>query len=168
MKLTRLDVENVLANVVFYCMLLILGVLIAPVHELFHAIPCMLAGEVPIMRWAAVNCNGIFDRGPVVLFFYFMGPYMFFFLVLIGLYFLAKRWKTFKWLIPIPVLEILINFFSSPQKSDFSDLLFLTFPNVIPFMLGIVLVIATILLTVKAYREHRILDLRGIIEKYKL
>jgi len=157
---------NILLNIGFYCLIFLIVYYGSPVHELFHYIPCKLAGLSPQMSYFQVNCSGIEYMNHAVQFFYFIGPYIFDSILLIIFIILANKYNYVKYLIPIPILDILVNYFLSLQKSDFSSLIINTAPDRIPFIISMILVALMASLTGIAYLRYRIYEFDGIIRKY--
>lgn len=129
---------------------------LAPVHELFHFMPCKLAGFNPVMSYFKVGCDGISGVSNLWQFVYFMGPYLFYTAVLLAGYSLIGKHKSIKYLLLIPSFDIILNYILSLNSSDFSSLLKNTYPNLVPFLTAIALAIFVMLFTsfliIKKYR----------------
>ena len=111
--------------------LIILGVLILSVainyllfswvHEFMHAIPCWLSGNIAQISFCNIMCGGIEKENYFVQFLFFMGPYIFW-LIIIGLISLTKN-KKVKYFSLIPLTDTVINYAMSFQRTDFISLM---------------------------------------------
>lgn len=156
---------NIVFNIVFYTLIILVVYYGAPLHETFHYLPCKAVGLNPNMTYFQVNCNGIAEKSHLIQFFYFMGPYLFYLVVLIVLYLLSSKNNYLKYLIPKPFFDVLYNYISSLNQSDFRFLLQNTFPDKIPFIFAMLLVAIILLMTIKAYFKYRIFSFSHIINK---
>jgi len=157
---------NIWLNIGFYALILAIVYYGSPIHEAFHYIPCKLAGLSPQMSYFEVSCNGIGYMNHAIQFFYFMGPYIFESILLIILFIVANRYHYAKYLIPIPMVDILVNYFLTLQNYDFGRLIINTHPDQIPGILSIILVASMAMLTGIAYLRYRIYSFTEIIKKY--
>jgi len=141
----------VLLNVSYVILLIfVVGLatyVLAPIHELFHAIPCKLFGFHPIISYFNVNCEGISEVSHLRQFIYFMGPYMFYTIVLLIGYLLIQKHRIVKYLLLIPSFDIILNYLESLESSDFSSLLRNTYPDLVPFLTAIALALIVMLFT---------------------
>ena len=159
---------NILLNIILYAFVVIIVYCVAPLHEIFHYVPCKLLGLSPEMSYFSVQCNGINDKNPTSQFFYFMGPYIFYSIILITLYFLSHKHPYLRYLIPIPIFDVIFNYLYSLHGSDFTFLLQNTYPNRIPFIISMIIVIMISVITIKAYFKYQIYSFTEIIKKYFL
>ena len=127
-------------------LLILLGIvyllvrLLAPIHETFHALPCKIAGISPAFSYFRVDCPGIAEKSYFMQFFYFMGPYIFYFILALLGYFYSRRYKIIKYLLLIPLFDILFNYiYTLRRMSDFYFLLVNT--NVTLFVVGMLVVL---------------------------
>jgi len=123
-------------SVVLASIILILTYYLSPLHELFHALPCKLVGLSPQLSYFETICYGIQNKSHLIQFFYFMGPYIVYSILLIIGYFYAKKHFLVRYLLLIPSFDIIYNFFLSPHGSDFLFLSKNTYPNLIPFWIS--------------------------------
>ena len=132
---------NVLYLIALSGIALLLAYSLSPLHEAFHEIPCKAAGIYPEVSYFGVNCPGIFEKSDLIQFFYFMGPYLFYFFTLLIGYLYEKKSKFIKYLLLIPIFDVLYNYFSTLNASDFSFLLKNTLPNKVPFIIAMLIVL---------------------------
>jgi len=162
-------VYYLIINYIYLSLVLGVVIVIAPIHELFHVIPCELSGLNSEISYFGVTCEGIDSKPALIQFFYFIGPYIFYAFVLIGLYYLAKKKDFVKYFISIPAMDILFNYFSTlkPDGSDFFYLANSLKPNFVPFIIAIVLVCFVVGVTISAYRKFKIYDFNFLIGNIK-
>ena len=161
---TRIILLNICLNIAFYGLIAIIVYYGSPLHESFHYIPCKLTGLSPEMSYFSLHCDGIAEKNHIIQFFYFMGPYISYTIMLMLLYFLSAKYKYLKYLMPFPVFDIIYNYMSSPHASDFRYLLQNTYPNMIPFIVSILLVIFISIITVRAYFKYKIYSFGDLIK----
>lgn len=116
-------------------------------HETNHSLICLMSGLEPIQNRFEVSCEGIEKSSQVIQFFFFMMPYFFSFMLLLIILFNYNKLKFVKYFVLIPILDVIINYLMSLDKSDFKFLLQNTYPNLIPFYISIVLVLSLVFLT---------------------
>lgn len=165
---TKVILMNILLNIIFYGLLIIIAYYSTPLHEIFHYLPCKFASLSPEMSRFQVICNGIAEKSNTIQFFYFIGPYIFYSFIIIVLYRLSNKYFYIKYLIPIPIFDVVFNYMSSLHESDFGFLIQNTRPSKIPFIISMVLVILVLIVTIRAYFKYRIFSFTEIIKKYLL
>lgn len=134
--------------------------LYSPIHEANHSLICLINGLEPIQERFASECRGIEKASYLAQFFFFMMPYVFSIILLLIIKFAYKKLRFAKFLIFIPVTDILVNYFSSMTRSDFSMLLVNT--NIFLFALGIAIVVVTIELTLHLAKKTQVLSFKRI------
>jgi len=89
------------------------------IHELVHALACIIYGLHPDISWRMVSCPEIGTLSSYSQTIFLIAPYIFDTLVLlITVYFINKH-KIIKYLLLLPIGDILINFIQSFHQSDF-------------------------------------------------
>ncbi len=146
----------ILFNISFIFLIFLIVRFGAPFHELFHYVPCKLAGLNPDFHYFNVMCNGIAEKNYFIQFFYFIGPYIAYLIILIALFFAAQKYSYLKYLIPIPVFDAIFNYFASINQSDFIFLMINTKRDVFPFIFSMLLLSGILVITLLAYKKYRI------------
>jgi hypothetical protein len=132
--------------------------LIIYIHELFHILPCYIAGLNPEIHFGETKCYGINSLSLFLNLLYYFGPYIYDILLYILLIIIIKKYNFIKYLIFYPLLDILINFLYPFLGFGPSDLLLFNrdiFPNdkiIIPW-LGIIMIFLVAVLIYKLSRE---------------
>lgn len=130
------------------------------IHEGIHSLACFAVGLKPQQSYFSVDCKGIEGKSAAEKFFFSMSPYIFSLIMLsLGLVYYTKH-KIIKYLCLIPVMDISFNYLSSLRQSDFSILAAHTFPNKIPFLIGMIIVIITLMLTVDFISKTRLFSFK--------
>ena len=138
---------------------------LVPVNELFHYIPCRLAGIDPVVSYFGVGCEGISGFSKLWQFVYFMGPYFFSASALLIGYLWINSHKVVKYLLLIPAFDIMLNYVMSLNSSDFSSLLANTYPDLIPFLTAMALAIFVMLFTsFFVIKKHRLWSINTFLE----
>ena len=159
---------NIIFNIGFYFLILIVTYYTSPIHETFHYIPCKIFGLSPEISYFQVLCNRIDKRNHIEQFFYFMGPYIFYSILIVVLYILSSKYDFIKYFIPIPIFDIIFNYVSALKDSDFKSLLLNTYPNRLPFVISMILVALISILTIRAYYKYRIYSFKKLVQKFLL
>ena len=153
-------------NIVFWPLIVMILYYISPVHETFHYLPCKAAGLSPTINYFNVTCDGIQEKTDTTKFFYYMGPYIFDFILIILFSAIAIRYKYWKYAIPLPALDILVNYALSPGGADFLFFLRSTQPNFGPFNISVIMVGVALLITGIMIFELKVYAFDEIIQKY--
>jgi hypothetical protein len=83
----------------------------------------MVSGNTPIIHFAKTSCSGMEQSTDTQKFMYLMGPYIANTLIILIFALLIKKYKALKYLILIPIMDIIFNFFSiGPVASDFDTI----------------------------------------------
>jgi hypothetical protein len=158
------SITNFCVNIVYFAAIIGILYAAAPVHELFHFLPCKLTGLSPEMSYFGVNCDGIAEKSTIVQFVYFMGPYLFYTSLLLFLFFNAKKHAFLRYLIPLPMFDMMINYISAlGGDGDFIFLIGNT--GKATFVIAMLLVVSMVFLTWLSYVKYRIYSFEGIVKK---
>ena len=164
----RIKALNISLNVTYYCLIIILTYFLSPIHEVFHYIPCKAIGLTPDMSYFRVDCFRIETKSLLYQFLFFMGPYLFEGIILVVLFKLADGNNYWKYAIPLPAFDLLSNYISIINRSDFKSLIQNTYPSKIPFYASMALVSILLLITARAYYKYRIYSFNFLIRTYIL
>ncbi|MDP6548345.1 MAG: hypothetical protein QF917_05330 [Candidatus Woesearchaeota archaeon] len=136
-----------------------------PIHETVHSTVCLINGLEPVQERFVSECKGIENASYFGQFFFFMMPYIFSVILLLIIRFTYKKLKFVKFLIFIPIMDIMINYYlSTKQISDFTFLLANT--NELLFSFGIVIVLIASLLTIDLIWKTKVLSSNFINSRF--
>lgn len=160
------------ANIVYFGALILfstfVGYLAIPLHEGLHSLPCLAYGLSPEIRFSSVTCEGIQNISVLGRFFYYMMPYIWWFVFLIAMWFLHKKVRVLKYFLLVPFMDVIMNYIGALRESDFKFLAQHTSPNLIPFGVSMILVMVVVLLTLTLIEKTRIYHFSVLKEDFNI
>lgn len=148
---------------IFFVSSLIVYYLYEPLqHEGAHAMVCNLAGFKAQIEGNSAVCPGIYSKGPLIIFFYMLSPYILAALLISIIALFFRKSRIISYLVFIPFYEMIANYWASfgtqlitANSSDFTKLFALGMGHsifVIAFLFIFSLVAIQFIIKTRIYR----------------
>jgi hypothetical protein len=135
----------------------------SPIHETIHSAVCLINGLQPVQERFATECKGIENASYLAQFFFFMAPYIFSVALLLIIKFTYNKLRFVKYLIFIPVMDVLVNYVLSKNLSQFTDFTWLLVnTNEILFVVSMGIVLIALFLAIDLIWKTKILSSNSI------